>query len=210
MRIRKIIEKGRNALIVGSTLLTLANQAYAGGFGKVGGYIDNRGFSNVVFTGGASDLPFRTKIFGFADAETERGDRNSLRKPYSEVSLSRKAGNGLGVSVEYNRDFNLNTGVSRVGLIYEPRLSGFLGIKFHPVSTMDNGVQIGVYGSKSFNNGNEYVEGFADYNFKPKKFVGEVQFGKRIKDNLYGVVEGRYNGFRVDKKGAGFGLEWKL
>lgn len=202
--LRKILT---GALIAGSLL---ARDADAGSWAKVSSYHDSRDYSTITLTGGASDLPFGTGMFGFIESNAEKTNRDNLREPYGEVSLSKKSKNDLGVIVEYNRNFEFDHGVTRLGLLYEPDLPFFLGAKFHPLSTRNNGVQIVVYGNKRFNDGNEYVEGFVDYNFKPEIFVGEVQVGKRINGKLFGVVEGRHNGFREDKYGVGLGLEWKL
>jgi len=71
-------------------------------------------------------------------------------------------------------------------------------------------MQLGLYGNTSFRNGIT-LEGFLDYNFLSEKIVTELQFGKRITQDLYGVVEARYNGFRIeDPFSLGIGLEWKF
>lgn len=202
--LRKILA---GALIAGSLL---AKDAVAGSWAKVSSYHDSRDYSTITLTGGASDLPFGTGMFGFVESNAEKSNRDNLKQPYGEVSLFKKGKEGLGIIAEYNRNFEFDHGVTRLGLVYEPDLPFFLGAKFHPLSTRNNGMQFAVYGNKRFNESNEYMEGFVDYNFKPETFVGEIQFGKRINGNLFGVVEGRYNGFREDKYGVGLGLEWKL
>ena len=182
----------------------------AGSWAKVTSQHDSRDFSTVTLTGGASGLPFGMGTFGFIESETEKGNRDNLKQPYGEINLSEKGQYGFGAIAEYNRDFSSDRGVTRIGLVFEPKLSFFFGTKFYPISTANSGIQIGVYGNKKFNEGDEYVEGFVDYNFKPGKFVGEVQVGRRIKGNLFGVIEGRYNGFKPRKTVSGAGLEWKL
>ena len=188
-------------------------QAKAGGWGKVGGYFDSRTHLNMVFTGGAFGLPYGMSLFGFADAETEENHLSWLKKPYVEVSLAKKTENGLGAAIEHNRDFNFNNGVTRVGLVYEPNLlkAGVIGLNFYPLSTNNNGIQVVFYGNRSFRKGDIIFDGFFDYNFKPRKIVIEIQVGKRLDGNLYGVVEGRYNGFKEKgKSGVGVGLEWRF
>jgi hypothetical protein len=72
-------------------------------------------------------------------------------------------------------------------------------------------MQVAVYGRKEFKEGDIYIGGFFDYNFKPNKIVTEVQTGKRIADGLYFIVEGRYNGFLPEEKiGVGIGLEYQF
>ena len=85
-----------------------------------------------------------------------------------------------------------------------------MGLKFYPAST-GHGMQAGLYGNAVFRNGDITVDGFMDYNFEPRKVVADLQIGKRIDDDLYAVIEGRYNGFMPkDNFGVGIGLEWKL
>lgn len=201
----KSLRKILTGALIASSLL--AGSVDAKGWAKATSQHDIRDYSTVTLTGGASELPFGTGMFGFVESETE-GNSGNLKLPYSEINISKKGPNGLGVIAEYNRSFEADQGVGRVGLVYEPKLPFFLGTKFHPFSTRKNGMQLGVYGNKKLDD--EYIEGFVDYNFKPGKFVGEVQAGKRIGGNLFGVVEGRYNGFRDDDLGLGIGLEWKL
>ena len=197
---------GIGALLAGALL---TEDASAGSWAKVTSQHDSRDFSTLTLTGGASGLPFGTSMFGFIESETQKTNRDNLKKPYGELNLKKKTQNGLGVIAEYNGDFS-SGGVNRFGLVFEPRLPLFLGAKFYPLSNKNNGVQIGIYGSKYFNKGNEYIEGFMDYNFKPRRFVGEAQFGKRIKNNLYGATELRYNGFKPRNFGIAAGLELKL
>ncbi len=215
-KLRKII----TASMIGLASFIPFKQAYAKAdgkascWGRVSGYIDSRANYNVVFTGGASGLPFGMNLFGFADAETEKHHSSWLKKPYTEVSLAKKTENGLGAAIEHNRDFNFDKGVTRVGLVYEPSLlkAGVTGLKFYPLSTNNNGVQAVLYGSKRFNKGDIVVDGFFDYNFKPRKIVTEIQVGKRLNEGVYGVVEWRYNGFKDkgERMGAGVGLEWRF
>lgn len=185
-------------------------------FGKIAGYYDTRGKPTATLTVGASDLPLGTKFFSFLDVTIEEGNPDKITPPYGEFRLSKKSDIGLGVAAEYNRDFSKSDGITRVGLIYEPNLKDvldntFLGLKFYPTSTHDHGMQLGLYGNTSFRDGDITLDGYLDYNFKPKKTVFDLQLGKRIKDNLYGVVEVRYNEFmKEDSFGLGIGLEWKF
>ncbi|MBS3151694.1 hypothetical protein J4443_04915 [Candidatus Woesearchaeota archaeon] len=204
----KSIRKILTGVLIASALLS--RDVNAGGWAKVTTQHDSRDFSTVTLTGGASSLPFGASTFGFIESETEKRDRGNLKQPYGEINLSKKGEKGLGIIAEYNRNFALENGVTRFGMVLEPRLPFFFGAKFYPLATANSGIQLGVYGNKRFTEGNEYIEGFVDYNFKLGKFVGEVQLGKRIKGNLFGVIEGRYNGFRSNKNGIGAGLEWKL
>ena len=73
-------------------------------------------------------------------------------------------------------------------------------------------MQLGTSGKVSFLDGDLTFDSFFDYNFKPGKVVTDLQVGYRLKDNLYVVIEGRYNGFlpRDQQLGAGPGLEWKF
>lgn len=204
----KSIRKVLTGALIASSLL--AKDADANSWAKATLYHDSRDYSTVTLTGGAPNLPFRTSMFGFIESDTKKSNRDNLKQPYGEVSLTKRGEEGLGIIAEYNRNFKFEHGVTRLGLVYEPKLPFFFGAKFHPLSTRNNGMQFAVYGNKRFNNGNKYVEGFADYNFKPEIFVGEVQFGKRINGNLFGVIEGRYNGFKKDHIGIGAGLEWRF
>ena len=177
-------------------------------------YYDTRGKPTATVTASAKDLPLGMKFFSFADIETAKGDLDNLRNPYMEARLARREDiTGLGPAIEYNHDFNFPKGTTRLGLIYEPDLSGittdfFLGTKFFPVSTNNRGMQLGLYGRKGFNEGDIYLEGFFDYNFEPNRIVSELQIGKRIFGELYFVVEGRYSGFLEGDIGLGIGLEY--
>lgn len=199
--------------------IQLVSKAYAQEpkpFGKIAGYYDTRGKSTATLTLGATELPLGTKFFSFMDFATEKENPNNLTAPYSEFRLSKKANTGLGIAAEYNRDFSKPRGVTRVGLIYEPNLKSlldntFLGVKFYPASTHNHGMQVGLHGNKSFNDKDITLEGYLDYNLKPKKVVTDLQLGKKINGNLYGVIEGRYNAFMQENSfGAGIGLEWKF
>jgi hypothetical protein len=186
-------------------------------FVSVEGYRDTRGMNTATLSGGASNLPLGASLFGFIDVETEKQNKDNLKRPYGEIRLSKKAENGLGISAEYNRNFALPKGTTRLGFVCEPKLSKlckdlFLGVKYFPTSSGNHGSQLGIYGKKTFNKGDFYIGGYWDYNFKPDKIVSDIQFGKRIKDNIYFIVEGRYNDFKnkKNKKGIGMGLEWKF
>ena len=186
-------------------------------FGKIAGYYDTRGKSTATLILGASDLPLGTKFLGVMEFATEKDNPDNLTAPYGEFRLSKEAYWGLGVAAEYNRDFSQDKGTTRAGFVFEPNLkellsNTFLGMKFYPASTHDQGIQLGVYGNTSFLDGDLTLDGFLDYNSKPGKVVTDLQVGYRLKDNLYAVVEGRYNGFlpKDQQLGAGLGLEWKF
>ena len=212
----RLMQKIKNAILCLTLAATIAGCTTAKQSGSVSAYYDSRGKQTATVTGCAYDLPLDTKLFGFVEIETEKQNQDNLKKPYTELRLSKKAKNGLGVAAEYNKDFSLPDETTRLGLVYEPDLSDIvsstnIGLKFYPVSSNNKGMQLGLYGKKSFNQGNIYVGGFLDYNFKPNKIVSEIQLGKRIADNLYFVVEGRYSGF-IEKNNLGIaaGLEWKF
>jgi len=185
--------------------------------GKVAGYYDTRGKPTATLTLGASDLPLGTKFFSFMDFATEKDNLDHLTTPYGEFRLLKKADFGLGVVAEYNRDFSQDEGTTRAGFVFEPNLkqllpNAFLGLKFYPASTHDHGIQLGVSGNVNFLDGDLTLDSFLDYNFKPGKVVTDLQIGYRLKDNLYAVIEGRYNGFlpKDQQLSAGPGLEWKF
>lgn len=215
--------KKRLTNIIVSSMIGLASlipfkQAYAeiGGWGKFAGYYDSRKKPTATFTGGAYGLPLGSELFGFVEMETEK---SNLEKPYTELSLSKKSGIGLGVAVEYNRDFSplpngiILSGVTRLGVVYERKnkKNELIGCKFYPAATQNNGMQAVFYGNKRFNKGDVVIDWFFDYNFKPREIVTELQVGKRLQEGLYWVVEGRYNGFKEsDSAGVGLGLEWRF
>jgi len=98
-----------------------------------------------------------------------------------------------------------------MGPVFKPDISKFVdngsfGMKFYPMSSDDKGMQIGLWGNKKLGK-DCYLEGFVDYNFDPKKFVGELQFGKALTDSINLVIEGRYNGFQESEFGIGTGIE---
>lgn len=211
MEITKNIKNSILGLIAGALL---SGCAASKPFVSVAAYQDTRGMPTATIEAKASNLPFDTSLYSFMDIETEK-ENDKLKRPYGEIRLSKKAENELGIAVEYNRDFVLPKGITRLGAVYEPNLGKisknlFLGVKYFPASTDNHGSQLGLYGKKIFNKGDFYIGGYWDYNFKPDKVVTDIQFGKRIKDNLYFVVEGRYNGFKKEKEGIGIGLEWKF
>ncbi len=212
---------------IGSLLLG-ANCAQTKPWGKVAAYYDTRGMPTASVTGGAVELPLGSQAYGFMDIKTGREDLDNIQDPYMEISLAKKVsldgfGEGIGKMfeksigpiVEYNRDFAEPKGVTRAGLVFEPDVSQFtkdalVGINFYPIATADAGPQVVFYGTKTFGDGNWYVEGFFDYNFTHSRVVSEIQAGKRIWGNLNAVVEGRHNGFLEDEWGVGFGLEFLL
>ena len=194
-------------------------QAKVGGYGKFAGYYDNRDKPTATFTCGAYGLPLGSEFFGFVEMETEKDNLDNLKRPYTEACLSRKAKNGFGIAVEHDKDFVplpsgiTLPGVTRLGGMYEfkNKSNELFGCKFYPAATQNNGMQVVLYGNKKFNKEDIVVDGFLDYNFKPGKIVTELQVGKRVKDTLYGVVEGRYSGFKAkEKTGVAAGLEWKF
>lgn len=179
-------------------------------------YYDTRGMPSASITMNASKLPFGTTFFGFTDFFMNREDNSKFNNAYGEYKLSRPLLKGIGISTEYDRDFSLSKGIHRLGVSFEPNLSkimkeGFFGISLYSLATENDGAQVVLYGNKNFRNGDIYIGGFLDYNFKPNNVVTEVQFGKRIKKDIYFVVEGRYNGFqKKDSFGVGVGLEIKF
>lgn len=197
-----------------ATFITSNAHAEPKPFGKVAGYYDTRGKPTATLTVGASDLPLGTKFFSFMDFATEK---DNLTAPYGEFRLSKKADMGLGVAAEYNRDLAQDEGTTRAGFIFELTLkellpNTFLGMKFYPASTHDHGMQLGVNGNAHFFDGDLTLDSFFDYNFKSGKVVTDLQAGYRLRDNLYVVVEGRYNEFlpKDQQPSAGLGLEWKF
>ncbi len=188
-------------------------------WGKTAAYYDTRGKPTVSLTGGASNLPLGADFFGFVDAIGGTEDKTKLDAVYGEFKLSKKLSldvGAIGPSVEYNRDFLQPRGVSRAGITFEPNLSrfctnGFFGVTFYPFATHADGMQVVLYGGKSFKEGKYYVEGFFDYNFRPENVVSEVQLGRRLGKKWYAVVEGRHNGFiKGNEWGVGLGLEKKF
>ncbi len=207
---------GKLARILLATILAAATTlGQPKPFGKIAAYYDTRGNPTGTLTFGASGLPLGTKFFSFMDLTTEKGNPDTLAPPYAEYRLSKRSKNGLGVAIEYNRDFSQPKGITRAGLSYEPGQdligNAFLGIKFYPVATGNHGMQLGIYGNKNLRRGDLTLDGYLDYNFSPKKIVTDLQVGKRIKGGVYGVIEARYNGFLPKNSfGIGIGLEWKF
>ncbi|MBI2564385.1 hypothetical protein HYV79_00140 [Candidatus Woesearchaeota archaeon] len=206
-------QKIQNILL--ATTLTFTGCAETKPFGKVASYYDTKGQPTATIAGGATDLPLGTKLFGFADVETEKENPDNLQNPYIELQLSKKASNGLGIATEYNRNFSLEKGITRAGFVYEPNLAEILkntriGLKFYPTATDNHGMQAGFYGSKSFNKGDITLDTFLDYNIDAKRIVSDLQVGKKLGENFYFVLEGRHNGFKKkDKEGLGIGFEWR-
>ena len=213
MTITQKIKKGILSLAAAILVTGCANTK---NFMSVEGYRDTRGM-NVGTISGSANLPLKTNTFAFIEYETEQGTDN-IKRPYGEIMLSKKAKNGLGVAVEYDRNFALPKGTTRTGFVFEPSFlrkldkNLFLGVKYFPSSTDNQGEQLGIYGKKTFSNGDFYVGGYFDYDFKSDAIVTDLQFGKRIKENLHLIVKGRLNEFRAkgDQKGIGVGLEWKF
>lgn len=207
------------ALALGTVLaasITNTAQAEPKPFGKVAGYYDSRGKPTSTVIIGAAELPLGTALFSFMDFATEKADWEDLTPPYGEWKLSKKADYGLGVAVEYDRDFSQENGTIRVGFMVEPNLAQrlpntFIGLNYYPASSGDQGGQVVVYGQARFLGGNLTLDGYLDYNFKPEKIVTDLQAGYRISGGLSAVVKGRYNSFLPEERGGlGVGLEWKL
>lgn len=216
----KLLQKIKRLALGTMLVASIAGNAYAEEpkpFGKAAGYYDTRGKPTATLTLGASDLPLGTKFFSFMDFAAEKDNPDNLTAPYGEFRLSKKADFGLGVAGEYNRDFSKEDGTTRAGFVFEPNLRKLLpnthfGMKFYPASTHDHGMQLGISGNASLLGGDLTLDGFLDYNFKPGEAVTDLQLGYRITGGLYGVVEGRYNGFlpREQQLGVGLGLEWRF
>lgn len=214
MAIKNTLKKVALGLVAGAALANAGNAAEI--FGRVGTYFDTRSMPTASITLNALKLPFGTKFFGFTDFFMSKDDNAKFDGAYGEYQLSRPIWKGFGISGEYNRDFSLPKGVHRLGVFYEPNLSkvmkdGFFGITFNALATEHIGSQLIFYGGKQFKNGDMYVDGFLDYNFKSDVVVTEVQFGKRVYKDLFAVGEVRYNGFmQKDNFGVGLGLELKF
>ena len=198
-------------------------------WGKAAGYYDTRGMPSASLTGGVNDLPLGADFFGFIDDYSEENHWDDVQNPYAEFKLYKKAtlgsvdsvlGKSVGPAVQYDRDFSLKQGITRLGLTFEPNLSEYIGgdslvgANVYPFSSENGGVQLGVYAVDYFFNDLFCYDGFFDYDVNPQdgkpKIVSEIQAGVRIWKNVYGVVEGRYNEYLDDKFGAGIGLELLL
>ncbi len=203
-KIKSVVASG-----VLATTIAIGGCAETRPFGNLRAYHDARWNSDATLIAGASNLPLGAKLFTTTDVKM---DGDSIGDPYNETRLSKRGSYGFGAAIEYNRDFGKPKGATRLGAIYEPDLSKILdntkiGLKFFPVSTQNKGIQLGLYGIKEF--GDNRIDGFLDYNFDPKKIVTEIQYGRKISENLYGIVEGRYNGLaKTDRSGIGIGLQW--
>ena len=82
-----------------------------------------------------------------------------------------------------------------------------LTARLYPLATNGVGSQLALSGAKKF--GDNYVEGFFNYNFKPKNIVTEIQYGRRLIGDLFGVAEFRHDGYK-NSNGVSLGLEWKI
>ena len=218
----------RNLVICGSMLLTsCAIQPKP--WGKVAGYYDTRRMSSASLTGGVNDLPLGADFFGFADVYSEEKHLDEVQNSYTELKLYRKAtlgdinsvlGKSVGPAIQYDRDFSLRRGIARLGLTFEPNLFKYIGsdslvgANVYPFSSEKGGVQLGFYAVDYFFNDFFCYDAFFDYDINPQgekpKIVSEIQAGVKIWKNLYGVIEGRYNGYLDDKFGVGIGLELLL
>jgi hypothetical protein len=183
--------------------------------GDVNAYYDTRGYPDTTVNLYGHDLPGKTDFFGFVDSSGSREKPFDLNS-YGEFKLSKNLLNSFGIAIEYDRDFSASHGIARAGILFEPKIplkDAFFNVTFYPVASHNDGTQLVLCGGKTFREGDYYIRGFCDLNFKSKGIVpfAEIQFGKRIKGNLYAVVEGRYNGFtKKDDFGIGVGLEWKF
>ena len=194
--------------------------------GGIAGYYDTRGMPTATLAFDVSDLPLELNLNGFMEFFTE-GNIDSLIEPYGEFRLSEVSEDGFGTAVEYNRDFSNEEGITRIGMVFEPDFQSILahriffenfivlnelhlGMKLYPVSTDNNGIQIGLYGGAVIDHGDIIFNGFFDYNFQPETAVTELQAGKNIGKDLYFVIEERYNGFMQDDLGLGVGLEFRF
>jgi hypothetical protein len=181
--------------------------------GRLATYYDTRGMPTATLTVGARSLPADTNFFGFVDVDGD--ERANISKTYGEFMLSKKADNGIGAAIEHNYDFLKQEGVTRPGIIYEPPLTGidntFVGVKFFPDSFPDQGMQVGVYGSKEWNDGDITLNFWGDYNFTSGTSIGDIQVGKRLVKSVYLVIEGRYSGFNHEEPfSLGIGLEGRF
>src|SRR3989344_86675 len=199
----KIRKLGIGVLIAG---VLLARETDAGMRAKTTVQHDSRDYSTLSLTGGGKLGWFDT--FGFVESIAPSENRDNLQLPYAEVKFARKNVCGLGVAIELNKQFG-KPNVFRTGVVYEPGM-GLPGVKLYPFANNDVGMQVGIYGHREFIKG-LYAEGFLDWNIKHGNIVAELQAGKRIRKGLYGVVEGRYSGFKMkEKTGVAAGLEWKF
>jgi len=206
----------RKKAIIGAALATALTGNAADNWGKASLYYDTLGFPTATLTGGASKLPLGMDFFGFVDFDANE-KMNDLQAVYGEFKLSRNVFKNISLAVEQNQDFlQLDKGITRAGLMYNIPLDrvckdSFLSATYYPFATESDGAQMVIAGRKEFKKGDMYIEGFLDYNFKPGIAFSQVQVGKRIHKNLYGVLEGRFNGFRLGNEfSAGIGLEYKF
>ncbi len=201
------------AVLMSAAILVNCRSKAADFSPHVSTYYDTRGMPTTSLTLSASKLPLQTDFFGFLDVYGKRELLQGVGSVYGEFKLSRKVFGDLGVAVEQDQDFLKPFGATRLGLSYEPPplKNGFLGMTLYPFATEHDGAQVVLCGRKNFRNGDYYVEGFLDYNFKPGVVVSELQFGKRIHKKLFGVVEARHNGFMGRQSWRlGAGLEWNF
>lgn len=213
----KVFNKAKNFVAGLLVTASLAGNIKAANInGDVDIYHDIRGYPTLTINIYGSELPGKTNFFGFVDSFGSR--KNPLKwSSYGEFKLSRNFWNELGAAVEYDRDSSVDYGITRAGISFEPKLSikdYSFGLTFYPFASHNDKMQLVLYGEKRFRKGESYVRGFMDLNFKDEGAIPftEVQVGKRLKDNLYFVVEGRYNGFvkGKDSIGLGVGLEYKF
>ncbi|MFA4820073.1 MAG: hypothetical protein WC613_03905 [Candidatus Aenigmatarchaeota archaeon] len=193
-------------LIAGLALAGCVGCAASNKMLKSSGYYDTRGRVDGTVTA-AGELPSDARYYGFLDYGTSGMD-SDINKAYGQFKVFKTASNGLGVSTEYNRDFFAPADTIRVGPMYKFAKGGdSLTARFYPLATNNAGSQLALSGVKKF--GDNYVEGFFNYNFKPNNIVTEIQYRRRLVGDLFGVAEFRHNGYK-NSNGTGLGLEWKI
>jgi hypothetical protein len=179
---------------------------------RASGYYDTRDLATGTITVTATDAAHGTRLFAYVDLET-----NFPKVPrYGEAHLTQRIAGRLSVIAEHNRNFGAAAGLHRFGLSYLlplPKSKAFsrdrFSVKYTPYSTQHRGGQLSISGTKLIGD-DIIIDGYYDYNLKPDNVATDWQLARRIRGDVFAVVEYRHNGGRPDSRGVGIGLEWRI
>ncbi|WP_444997262.1 hypothetical protein [Aliikangiella sp. IMCC44359] len=207
-------------------LLSLPTQLIANNDIQTSYYWDNRDFNTATIQISNNDLGNGFSVWGFTDFHSNQDnsdDRYDLSRTFSEYRLSNNqiakwtGVDHLGLQLEYNDSTPGNNNHQvRFGITYKQILgqSAWLQLRAFPLQSHNDGQLSLIYFYKISDGFN--ISGFADYNFNKNgknQWVYEPQLNYQLSDNVWLLLEYRYNGFEnsnpnLDGKGTALGIRY--
>ena len=182
-------------------------------------YWDSREFNTFAILTSASGLPYGFSFWGFTDLHGNQDDTDDSfdhSRFFMEYRLSKVIDpdwifgiTGLGFQAEYNDANGLNNNLARFGLTFKhvvpsfTERKGWLQWRGFPIETDGDGGQASlIYFMPLYERLS--LTGFADLNFSSgvsDRWVIEPALNFKISDQIWIVMEFRYNGFEDAAQG---------